>query len=113
MSTIGGRRHLIDIRARVRTTVDGNTSETWPVTSRRGQRWADKRIVSAREVRAGASIEGSAETLFDLAYETVAAAIAPTDRIYHGADEYDVRAAYDPDGLRRAIIVLATRRDIQ
>lgn len=107
----------VEIRVATETNAQGVVTTTFPSSTARGVRWAERRGLTGAEAFRAQQLDASVSYVFLFRNDPVTRAIVPKDRLLMGATSgvhnwYDVRAAMDPDGRRRTIQVLAEERHV-
>jgi head-tail adaptor len=107
----------VSIRPAAVTNAQGVVATTYPSSTARGARWAERRGLRGAEAFRAQRLDANADYVFLFRSDSVTRAIRPSDRLLIGATSgtpnwYDVRVALDPDGRRRVVQVFAEERHL-
>ena len=104
----------VSIRVAVETNTAGSIATTFPSTTARGTRWANRRPLSARERFTDQQLDAEVEYEFRFRSDAVTRAILPKDRLLVGSSSdgawYDIIGQFDPDTHRQSSITVQARR---
>lgn len=100
----GRLNRRITLRSVTVSNVLGELTETFADA---GERWAERRSLSARESFVAEQRYASSDWVFVFRSDSLTRTITPEWQLVDGTETFDIQAAFDPDGRKREVHVIA------